>query len=222
MKFEISTVIFDLDGTLVDTEPAAARAIEECFGEWGLAIAEKDAQFITGRTWATAFEYLFSRYRIPVARSEASQRMMSVYREALKSELKQVPGGADAVRALRSDGGYRLGLVSGSSRAEIAFCLDRLGLTGEFELVLGCEDYPCSKPAPDGFAKAIRELGAEPRRTLVFEDSEAGIASARAAGAWVVAIQSTNHFKQDTSQAHLKISDLRGVDAKWVGALRLK
>lgn len=218
----ITTVIYDLDGTLVDTELAASRAILDCFREWGLSIAAEDSRYITGRTWASAFDYLFRKYRLPVTREEAGASMMARYREALETELRLVPGGADSVKALHADGRFRLGLVSGSSRQEIHFCLDRLGVRDRFEIILGCEDYPRSKPAPDGFRRAIETLAAKPEGTLIFEDSEAGIASARAAGAWVVAIQSTNHFGQDTTMAHAHIPDLRGVNGEWIRNLRLE
>lgn len=213
----IDTILFDLDGTLIDTEPAAARAINECFSRWGIQISPDDAQFITGRTWASAFQFLFNKYRIPVAAEEASGLMMKTYREALEEKLHQVPGSADAVRALA--GRYRLALVSGSGRKEILWALDRLSVREHFEVILGAEDYPRSKPEPDGYSKALKLLGAEASRGLVFEDSQAGIASARAAGLWVVAITTTNHFGQDTSAAHHHIPDLRSVDASWVADL---
>src|SRR6185437_17162929 len=63
---KIKAVIFDLDGTLIDTEPAAAKAITECFREWGIQIVAYDANFITGRTWEMAFGYLFKKYELPV------------------------------------------------------------------------------------------------------------------------------------------------------------
>jgi beta-phosphoglucomutase-like phosphatase (HAD superfamily) len=62
----------------------------------------------------------------------------------------------------------------------------------------------------------MKILNGEPRSSLVFEDSEAGITSGRRAGAWVVAITGTNHFDQDTELAHHHIEDLRGIDREWV------
>jgi HAD superfamily hydrolase (TIGR01509 family) len=128
-----------------------------------------------------------------------------------------VPGAAQAVRALAEL--YPLGLVSGSRREEILWALDQLGVRSCFRIVLGAEDYPHSKPAPDGYLSAMKTLGSTGPGTLVFEDSSAGIASARAAGAWVVALTCTNHFQQSSLQAHETIADLSGVDPAWVQAL---
>lgn len=214
---KIDTVIFDLDGTLVDTEPSAAAAIRSCMRDWGIQVETEDANYITGRTWASAFSFLFSKYKLPVTPEEAAAQMMTRYREAVEQHLHVVPGGADAVRSLAKN--YRLGLVSGSGRSEILFALDRLGVTRHFEVILGAEDYPRSKPEPDGYLKALSILGSHPNRGLVFEDSTAGIASARAAGLWVVAITGTNHFKQDISEAHHHIPDLSQVNPQWVQKL---
>ena len=173
-------MIFDLDGTLIDTEPAAARAIEESFKEWGLKVAGEDTAFITGRTWQSAIDYLFKKYAVPLTQGEASRVMIDRYRRELQTNLVLVPGGAAAVRALAPH--FPLGLVSGSSRSEIIFALDQMGIRDQFKVIYGCEDYPMSKPAPDGFAKALGTLGVSGAETLIFEDSESGIASARAVG----------------------------------------
>ncbi len=213
----IDTILFDLDGTLVDTEPAAAKAIHMCFENWGLKIDATDAAYITGRTWASAFDFLFKKYKLPVSANEAGEEMMQAYRDSLEVHLGIVPGGAAAVNALA--GHYELALVSGSNRQEILWALDKLKIRHQFKVILGAEDYPNSKPAPDGYLKALKMLSRQAPNTLIFEDSQPGIASARAAGAWVVAITGTNHFKQDTSHAHHHIPDLRGVSPEWISQL---
>lgn len=220
-RHPINTIFFDLDGTLIDTEASAAQAIRLCFADWGITVSETDSSYVTGRTWAAAFSYLFSKYPLPLPPEQATEAMMRKYRETLETELVVVPGAVSAVRSL-SEASYPLALISGSGRQEILWALRKLGILEHFRVVLGAEDYPRSKPEPDGYLKALNLLGASPERVLVFEDSQAGIASARAAGLWVVAITGTNHFAQDTSHAHRHIPDLSVINEKWVAEFHSK
>jgi HAD superfamily hydrolase (TIGR01509 family) len=217
---EFDWVVFDLDGTLIDTEPSAAKAIKRTFEGWGITITPDDASFVTGRTWDSAFQFLFSKYKLPVPKEEAARNVLDHYRLSLENELTIVPGSVQAVHSLAAR--YPLGLVSGSHRREILWALGKLGVRQHFKVILGAEDYPRSKPAPDGYLAAISQMGFSAQSTLIFEDSSAGVASALAAGAWVVAITGTNHFKQDISQAHHQIQDLSEVTADWVKDLGKK
>ncbi len=213
-KLQLQTIIFDLDGTLIDTEPSAALAIQECFSEWEMNLQSEDASFVTGRTWNSAFSYLFKKYAIPMPEEQAKKRMMDCYRKKLEENLTIVPGSIKAVQSLAAD--YPLGLVSGSGRSEILWALNKLQIQNHFKIILGAEDYAQSKPNPDGYLKALTSLQMPPESCLVFEDSTAGITSARSAGTWVVAITSTNHFRQDISKAHFKIPDLTEVTPDWI------
>jgi beta-phosphoglucomutase len=212
----INTILFDMDGTLVDTEPTAADAVNECFREWGASIDHTDATHVVGRTWRVAFRYLFQKYPPPLSTDEAGRYVMRRYRELLERKLTPVPGSVDAVRALAKV--YPLGLVSGSEREDILWILRKLGIQPEFRVILGAGDYNGSKPSPDGFLKALAVLGSQATTTLAFEDSVAGIASAKAAGLWVTAVTSTNHFAHDISGADEYVTDLRSVSVDWIKA----
>lgn len=210
----IQAILFDLDGTLIDTEHAAAQALHDCFAAWKLSVTLEDASYVTGRTWESAFLYLFEKYKIPVSEETARLQILKAYRESLEQHLIIVPGSAQAIQSLSA--AYPLGLVSGSLRSDILWALRKLGVEKKFQVVLGAEDYPQSKPKPDGYLKAMNLLGVSPNSCLIFEDSTAGIAAAKAAGAWIVAVTSTNHFNQDLTSAHHHIQDLSFVNVDWV------
>lgn|GEM_PF-202172 len=211
----ITTILFDLDGTLIDSEATAARVVKESFREWwGIELDPEDAAHVTGRTWDSMWNWIETKYKIPLGREQALSQLVERYRAHLEQDLVEIPGAAAAVRALHGE--VRLALVSGSHRREIFFALEQLKIRECFEVIYGAEDYLRSKPAPDGYQKAMRTLGVDPASTLVFEDSEAGIASGLAAGTWVTAIRAANHFNHDQSPAHLQIDDLRGVTPEWL------
>ena len=219
-KKQIQGIIFDLDGTIIDTELTAAKTLEKIFQEWSIDLHSDDSSFVTGRTWESAFQYLFKKYSLPISPEEAKLKILTAYRENLEEYLPTVPGSVEAIQALAPH--FPLALVSGSSRRDILWALKTLNIVSHFQVILGAEDYPKSKPEPDGYLKALESMKLHPHSGLVFEDSTAGVTSALQAGLWVVAITSTNHFNQETSRAHFKIQDLRGIDQKWVDHLRFE
>jgi HAD superfamily hydrolase (TIGR01509 family) len=215
----ISTILFDLDGTIIDSESLAFRAILDAAGAWGVPITRADASSIAGKKWSVAFDLLFEKYEFPLSKAEASNNIVKRYKELVSQEIRVVPGVCEAIRDFAKH--FRLGLVSGSYREDILWALKRLDVLEHFEVVLGAEDYPNSKPAPDGYAKALKILSVPPEEALVFEDSSPGIASAKSAGIAVVAVSSTNHFHQDLSGATTSIHDFMNVDTEWVRRLKL-
>jgi HAD superfamily hydrolase (TIGR01509 family) len=211
---KVQTLFFDMDGTLVDTEGAAARVVEKVFQEWGMTILQEDAEAVLGKKWEVAFDHVFKKYKAPIPRAEAEALILDRYRKGLAEHLIEVPGAVSAVKALAK--GYRMALVSGSYREEILWILAKLGIDHHFEVILGAEDYPQSKPAPDGYLLGLRKMKADPKSSLVLEDSRAGIESAHRAGMKVVAIRCTNRFGQDQSKADFSIEDLRELSPQWI------
>ena len=217
-KAEIQWVVFDLDGTLVDTELTAARVVKQWFTQHSIRVDAEDASLITGVMWSTAAKLLHQKYHLKLPLAEFERELVTSYRNAIQNEVDEVPGAAAFVRSLHA-AGIPIGLVSGSARLEILHCLSELGITDLFHVILGCEDYPRSKPAPDGYLKAFGMMNAKPESTLIFEDSSAGVTSGLSAGARVCVIQSTNHFGQSTAGAHWAIPDFRGKSADWLKSL---
>ncbi|MGE0615553.1 MAG: HAD family hydrolase [Bacteriovoracia bacterium] len=214
----IKAVIFDLDGTIVDTEPLAARIVKAYYAEKGVALSPEDAQYTNGKKWEVALEYLFKKHPIEVAMEQISHEILTRYQAALAGGVPVVPGVAAAIRNFAQT--YPLALVSGSHRRDILFLLEQVQVRECFQVVLGAEDYPRSKPAPDGYLKAMSILGIGPGEAVVFEDSQVGLASAKAAGLVAVAITSTNHFNQSYAQADVRIPDFQGVDRDWLAKLQ--
>ena len=218
MKDPLRAIYFDLDGTIIDSESVAARVIEETFRKWGISIDASDAHYVTGRKWEVAFQVLFNKYQVPVSENEAISAILDAYRESLATMLIPVPGVVESIRTLAEE--YPLALVSGSHRREILWALGKLGIERHFQVILGAEDYPHSKPHPVGYEKAANLLGEEVRTGLVFEDSPAGITSGRSAGMWVAAVTGAHSQPLDVSDAHWEIQDFKDVAPEWVRNLK--
>ncbi len=215
----VRAILFDLDGTLLDSERESAEAMARAL-EAGLdiEIAQAERDFIIGRSWVDIYDHL-SRVHGPLAWSRAeliaatAEERVKVFAELGVTVL---PGARAAIERFRH---LPLAIVTGSSRVEAAQALAALGLEGAFGAVIASEDVPRSKPAPDGYLAAAAALGVEPRDCLVVEDSVAGIAAGLAAGARVVAIAAGNFAGHDQSAAHHVLDTLDELTADFVRAL---
>lgn len=211
--------LFDLDGTLVDSEretaEAMARALER--GQ-GITIAQYDRDFIIGRSWMAIYDSLVARYpQLRWSRAEIVAQT-ALLRDEVFAELgiTVLPG---AREVLRWTAAHPRALVTGSSRVEVAQVLPLIGPEASFPIIVAAEDVARSKPAPDGYQRALAELGLAPGECLVIEDSVAGIAAGRAAGCRVVACRAGNFAGWDQSAAHRVIDTLDELTPALVAAL---
>lgn len=210
----IKLILFDLDGTIIDSESLSLQAILDCAAEWGVPVTRAEAGTVVGKKWEEAFDLLFSKHKIPVSREVATRQVVARFQTIVRKEVVFVPHVKRAIEDFAQN--FRIALVSGSHREDVLWALQKLGVDHHFELIYGAEDYARSKPSPDGYLKAMKTLGVLPEEAVVFEDSVPGLASAAAAGVRSVAITSTNHFHHDQSLAQEKIADYAGIDSAWI------
>jgi HAD superfamily hydrolase (TIGR01509 family) len=197
----IRAIIFDLDGTLVDTEPIHLEAFNEVLRERGLEIAPAEYfARLVGLDDRDCFTTVLREHGAPAGEAVVAAmiaRKTVAYTAKIRSRDVLRPGAERFVRACAER--FPLMIASGTLRAEAELILRRAKLRGWFLDVLGAEDAERGKPAPDIFIAALGRLGfllrqhdpVKPRQCLVVEDTPAGIAAARAAGMRVLAIEAT-------------------------------
>ena len=207
--------LFDLDGTLVDSERLNVRVLGSVMEQLARPLDDEERAFVIGHGWREIGKKLEERGALPVPLSEIMERAGAARAAIVSKEGEAVlPGAIEAVRLAHALG--RVAIVSGSSRVEIVNCIDNLGLRDRVELLIGAEDVQAGKPSPEGYLQAAAKLGIDPGACLVFEDSTAGLEAARAAQMHGVGVEAGNFSKQDQSAAVETIASLQVVDESWL------
>lgn len=179
-------ILFDNDGVLVDTEGLYFIATRESLARVGVELDEAAYVELFLRdnvgAWHLAAARGVDEETIDGLRAARDRR----YIELLSEADIRVPGVEPIVSALRQR--YRLAIVTSSQPEPFARAHARTGLLSHFELVLTRNDYIHSKPNPEPYLRAVERLALPAQRCLVIEDSERGLASAKAAGlaCWVI------------------------------------
>jgi HAD superfamily hydrolase (TIGR01509 family) len=178
------------------------------YAELGFALTHERYAKSVGTSWEAVFDSLAGHLG-PDTRAWFAREVHHRYNQAILQGVPVVPGGADLLRTLGPH--TRLGIVTGSSRVQLEAAIAQLGIGGLLDVTVSDDDITRSKPDPEGYEQALEALGVDPRRTIIFEDSTAGIGAGLAAGCKVVAVTCTNHFEQDQTGAHAHVSDLTDV-----------
>jgi HAD superfamily hydrolase (TIGR01509 family) len=183
----LQAVLWDMDGTLVDSEPDWARVQMDLLGSLGAIWTAEDCVNLVGSDLGDAVKVWMAR--IPegaIQPDELAERMYGEVVRALKEEVVFRPGAVELLQALKAEG-IPCALVSASYRVMIDAVLTHLP-PDLFEVIVAGDEVRHGKPHPEPYLKAVRELGVDPADCIVLEDSPGGTASGTAAGAFVIAV----------------------------------
>lgn len=199
-----AALLFDLDGTLIDSDPLHARVFRSMFAERGREI---DGEFYLAEVHGRHNTDIFGKHmpdEDPYALHLAKE---AAFREILGARMAPTPGVAALIeRAERN--GWGLAVVTNAPRLNADAMLAALGLSGRFDAVVIGEECAAGKPDPAPYLHALDLLGADPRRSLAFEDSPSGIAAAAGAGLLTVGLRSSlTEAQLAAAGAALTISD---------------
>lgn len=188
-----AALIFDMDGVLVDSEPLHKRAKELAFGELGLVLPESVYDGYKGRPDRTMMPEVLAIHRPDADAERVMQRKKDFYEE-IEHHLQPVDGAAEFVRW--AAGRYRLALATSATPRNRATALRMLGIENCFESIVDTDRFHRSKPDPEIFKVATRDLKIPPEKCWIIEDSLAGVAAGKASRGFTVAITTT--FDQPT------------------------
>jgi len=208
----IRALIFDFDGLIIDSETAISATWIELYARYGLPFPEHlfrrmvGTREFDGLLWSDLAEK--TGLALDLATLEPARRARGV---ELANRLQPLPGVITHLDAA-ADAGLSLAVASSSSSWWVSAHLERLGLAERFSAVCTRELAGRSKPDPGVYLAALELLGVAADEALAFEDSQAGIAAAKAAGLRAVAVPGSFSEQMDFSAADAVVASLAEVE----------
>ena len=203
----IKTVIFDMDGVIVDTEPVHHYAYNEHFKQLNIEITPEIYASFTGNSTKNIFEKLKAHFNLEQDVQTLVQTKRNLFNDAFdkKEDLYLLDGVEDLIKELYQNG-MQLVLASSSAKVTINRIFNRFNLHQYFTHIVSGEDFPKSKPHPAIFEHAAFLSETLRENCIVIEDSTNGILAAKAAGIYCIGYDSVNSKMQDYSKADEVIS----------------
>lgn len=202
----VQTVIFDMDGVIVDTEPVHHFAYYQHFNELNIEVSDEMYRSFTGNSTRNIFQKLKAQFNFQEDVEDLILRKRHLFNEAfdLKEDLYLIEGVEELIKDLHSNG-MQLIVASSASKVTINRVFTRFNLHQYFTHIVSGEDFPKSKPHPAIFEHAASLSIAPKENCIVIEDSTNGIQAAVSAGIFCVGYDSFHSKDQDLSKANVVI-----------------
>lgn len=179
-------VAWDIDGTLIDSEPLHLAALVTVSARYGLDLSHEPEDRFRGRHMGDVWRALRAFYPGGLSEARWAGEIIDTYIESADA-LKPIPGALETLRELHARG-IPQACVSNSERRVVDANLAALGIADLIAFSISRDDVTAGKPDPEPYREACRRLGLSPRDVLAVEDSDTGAQSAQAAGMAVLRV----------------------------------
>lgn len=194
MLDEIEAVIFDLDGTLIDSMGVWKEIDIEFLQEYNIEVPAGLSQRIAGMSFTDTALYFIEQFDIPLSVDEMKARWNQMAYDAYEQRVPFKDGAYEFLRYLK-DNHFKTGIATSNSRILVDAVMDSLGMNGYIDCVRTSCEVPVGKPSPDIYLLVANDLDVSPSRCLVFEDIPEGIMAGNAANMRTCAVKD-EHSKE--------------------------
>lgn len=217
----LKAVVFDIDGTMIDTEQIQSEAFIEVLKRHGIQeteLTQHGTVHIPGETTSDTWHRLKSFHDIPHDIDTLTDHKRRAAMDVLEGRLVPMPGVIDLIKDLQTKN-IKLALASSAQKERIDRIVEGLELQDTFDVIVAANDVKNVKPAPDVYIKVAMMLDVKPEEIVILEDAEVGVQSALAAGMKVVAVPNDYTRNMDFSAANLTVSSLEEVNYEVLASL---
>ena len=207
---EYKAYLFDMDGTLVSSEKLKGTAISKACSRFGGDVDVNVYKEVMGGSWEVVANHFFEIAKISPNMEEFVSEYSIIYKELLRHNLKLTPNAKEFLIEL-SEKGKKIGIVSSSFSWMINQILEQLHLSDYFDIVIAKEDVKNHKPHPEAYLLALNRLSLTSSDVLIFEDSQAGLLSAKGANCDAIAIEHEFNSNNNLSLSLKVIKDFSEV-----------
>jgi HAD superfamily hydrolase (TIGR01509 family) len=206
----LNTVIFDMDGLLIDSEPLWEEAGKETLKHFNVTLTPEQYHSSTGLGTGTWVEHWFSHFNIDREHAPAAvTRIVDTALEKIAAKAQPLPGVQHILSFFKARN-FKIGLASSSPMKLINVVVDKLQIDHFIMARTSAEHLPFSKPHPQVFLNCAELLRASPTDCICFEDSFNGMIAAKAARMKCVVVPARNHLQEaGWAAADLKLSSLQ-------------
>ena len=187
MYKDIKAVIFDVDGTLIDSMWIWKQVDIEFLGKRGIPLPERLQMEIEGMSYSETAVYFKERFNLPESLEEIKEEWRLMAEDYYKRHIQLKSGAKDFLKLLY-DKGLTLGIATSNSRELVDCMLANHGIRKYFSNIRTSCEVDKGKPYPDVYLKVAEDMGIDPCRCLVFEDTLSGVMAAKSAGMRVFAM----------------------------------
>ena len=206
---QLNTVIFDMDGLLIDSEPLWGEAAHEIFGRYNFQLTKTQYATTTGMRTKEFVEWWFNYYKIDARHNEeAENAILQNVVEKVAAKGKALPG-VEHIFNFFIQRNFKIGLATSSGKPLIDVVVDKLGIRNFLQSIESASDLPYGKPHPQVYLNCAVALNSHPTQCICFEDSFNGLIAAKAARMKCVVVPAPHDSKNEKfNAADLKISSL--------------
>jgi beta-phosphoglucomutase len=206
----IKAVIYDVDGTMVNSEPLHVEAWDKALSLHNSGLTNLSDEFratMAGKKPYVIAEEIVSELNLSTTATDLLREKTALFMQAAESFLVGMPDVVESVNLLK-DNGYTLAIGTSLDRKYLDIVLEKLNIRDQFDVIVTGDQIKNGKPHPETYLTVAAQLELPPAQCLVLEDAQSGIQSAKAAGAWCIAVKNENAVAQNTSEADITISSL--------------